>query len=65
MGSVAASGRLGEALNTAATGYQFVYHIEILLLFASLIALGPLARRVAPGSPPTQAPKFGLTEFPT
>jgi MFS transporter, BCD family, chlorophyll transporter len=65
MGSIAASGRLGEALNVPATGYQFVYHIEILLLFASLIALGPLARRVVTGSPTTHAPKFGLTEFPT
>ena len=36
--------RLGAALNGHATGYGTVYYIEILLLFASLIAIGPLAR---------------------
>jgi MFS transporter, BCD family, chlorophyll transporter len=65
MGSIAASGGLGTALISPATGYQFVYHIEIMLLFASLIALGPLARRVAGDPDPQYAPKFGLTEFPT
>ena len=28
-----------------ASGYSFVWHIEIGLLFATLIAIGPLARR--------------------
>jgi BCD family chlorophyll transporter-like MFS transporter len=37
-------GRLGAALNGHATGYGAVYYIEIILLFASLIAIGPLAR---------------------
>ena len=41
---LAASGRLGETLSTPATGYAVVYNIEILLLFATLIALGPLVR---------------------
>ncbi len=40
----ALSGALGEALNSPATGYSVVYHIEIALLFVTLIALGPLVR---------------------
>jgi BCD family chlorophyll transporter-like MFS transporter len=44
------------------TGYGAVYHIEILLLFAALIALGPLVRGV-PVSGRTQP--FGLQEFPS
>jgi BCD family chlorophyll transporter-like MFS transporter len=41
---LALQGRLGTVLNGHATGYGTVYYIEILLLFASLIAIGPLAR---------------------
>jgi MFS transporter, BCD family, chlorophyll transporter len=61
--SLSASGALGEALTSPATSYGFVYHIEIALLFATLIALGPLVRR-APEDRQTPH-KFGLTEFPT
>jgi len=42
---VAASGSLGEALQHPATGYATVYHLELGLLFATLIALGPLVGR--------------------
>ncbi|MEM8731356.1 MAG: PucC family protein, partial [Pseudomonadota bacterium] len=41
----ALKGTLGDALNTASTGYSFVYHLEIVLLFATLVILGPLAAR--------------------
>jgi BCD family chlorophyll transporter-like MFS transporter len=41
---LAVAGRLGPALMDPVTGYSAVYHIEILLLFAALIALGPLVR---------------------
>ena len=34
---------LGQALNVPTTAYAFVYHTEILILFATLIALGPLS----------------------
>ena len=44
---LAASGALGGALDRPATGYSFVYHCEIGLLFATLIAMGPLVRRRA------------------
>ena len=43
--ALAERGVLGSALSSPATGYSFVYHIEWYLLFATLIALGPLVRR--------------------
>jgi BCD family chlorophyll transporter-like MFS transporter len=42
--ALARSGRLGLALTGPATGYTAVYLTELILLFATLIALGPLAR---------------------
>ena len=41
------SGRLGAGLIDPSSGYSFVWHIEIALLFATLVAIGPLARRTA------------------
>lgn len=46
-GYLAAQGRLGEALSGPEIGYSIVYHIEVALLFATLIALGPLVRHQA------------------
>jgi len=43
--AMATRGWLGEALNSPSTGYSFVFHVEIYLLFAVLIALGPLVKR--------------------
>ncbi|RVU20752.1 MFS transporter [Methylobacterium oryzihabitans] len=51
--ALAVSGRLGEGLAEASTGYLVVYHIEIGLLFATLVAIGPLVRR--PGQPALSA----------
>ena len=45
---LAEQGSFGPALMDPVTGYSFVYNLEILLLFATLVALGPLVRRVAP-----------------
>lgn len=61
--TAAVNGLLGSALTSPATGYSFVYHVEMYLLFATLIALGPLVRsnRRAPCSSPA---RFGLAEFP-
>lgn len=42
--AVAQTGILGEGMNEPAIGYLIVYHIEIALLFAALVALGPLVR---------------------
>ena len=41
--SLARSGRLGPALASPATGYTAVYLVEAVLLFATLVAIGPLA----------------------
>jgi MFS transporter, BCD family, chlorophyll transporter len=63
IGHLAQSGALGEALRTPEAGYGFVYHLEIGLLFATLIALGPLVR-VAGGAQAFPSTKFGLAEYP-
>ncbi|MEP1522838.1 PucC family protein [Ascidiaceihabitans sp.] len=64
--TVATSGAWGTALDTPATGYSFVYHTEIGLLFVTLIVLGPLVRRSGPPTPMdiNQRP-LGLADFPT
>jgi BCD family chlorophyll transporter-like MFS transporter len=62
--SLAMQGLLGTALVNPATGYSFVYHIEMYLLFATLVAIGPLVRVTRPT--PTSSPgRFGLAEFPS
>jgi BCD family chlorophyll transporter-like MFS transporter len=62
IGGLAQSGALGQALASPATGYSVVYHVEMLLLFVTLVAIGPLVGR---GSmvPPSER-KFGLAELP-
>lgn len=57
---LAASGTLGSALAQPATGYSFVYHLEIGLLFATLIAIGPLVRGAARHAPAAQGPSRAL-----
>jgi BCD family chlorophyll transporter-like MFS transporter len=42
--ALVSQGSLGPALSGPAVGYSVVYHCEIALLFATLIALGPLVR---------------------
>jgi BCD family chlorophyll transporter-like MFS transporter len=54
---LAASGHLGQTLSTPATGYGVVYNIEILLLFATLIALGPLVRSARGADATSVAPQ--------
>ena len=63
--SIATSGAWGEALDTPATGYSFVYHSEIGLLFVTLVILGPLVRVSAPLTQPENPQALGLAEFPT
>ena len=41
---LAERGALGDALVDPATGYSIVYSIEILILFVTLVAIGPLVR---------------------
>ena len=62
VGSLASSGWLGAPLNSPATGYSVVFHLEIYLLFVVLVALGPLVRRRPAAK--TSAPPMGLAELP-
>ncbi len=61
--TLGAQGVLGPALAGPAVGYGVVYHLEIALLFITLVAIGPLVRRPAPTVTTTPS-KFGLAEFP-
>jgi MFS transporter, BCD family, chlorophyll transporter len=60
---LAQRGMLGQALANSATGYSVVYHIEIALLFATLVAIGPLVRRPGFETAPLRSPGFGLDEL--
>lgn len=55
------AGMLGEALSQTYVGYSVVYHLEILLLFAAVVAFGPLVRSAGARS---LGPNFGLVEYP-
>jgi BCD family chlorophyll transporter-like MFS transporter len=61
LSSLAVKGALGPGLTSASVGYSFVYHLEIALLFGTLVALGPLVRKSTVRSSPS---RFGLAELP-
>ena len=65
IGHLASSGALGSSLDSPATAYSFVYHIEIYMLFAVLIALGPLVRSIRQTQANTSRASFGLAELPS
>ena len=44
--ALAHKGVLGTAMDVPSVGYSVVYHCEIALLFATLVALGPLVKVV-------------------
>lgn len=58
---LAAAGRLGPGLSDPTLGYVVVYHLEIVALFAAIIALGPLVRPATAAIAPRS---FGLAELP-
>jgi MFS transporter, BCD family, chlorophyll transporter len=60
----AVHGALGPALTRPATGYSFVYHLELYLLFATLIAIGPLVRQRSIASASSSRARLGLAESP-
>ena len=62
--SLAVSGTLGSVLVSPGTGYSFVYHIEFYLLFATLIAIGPLVV-MNQHAVMSVSKKFGLDELPS
>jgi BCD family chlorophyll transporter-like MFS transporter len=61
LSGLAARGALGPGLSSASVGYSFVYHIEIALLFGTLVAIGPLVRMNERRAAPT---RFGLADMP-
>lgn len=63
VGTLSAKGALGVALTDPSVGYSVVYHLEILLLFATLAAIGPLVNYRSEKSVPVGT-KFGLVQFP-
>lgn len=65
VGSYAVQGGFGPVLSAPAFGYASVYMIEIMVLFATLIALAPLVRVTIfnPNTKPDTAP-MGLVDFP-
>ena len=66
VGALAMTGALGDGLAMPATGYSFVYHAEIGLLFVTLAVLGPLVRTSGTSQSTATGPtRLGLAEFPT
>jgi len=59
--TLATHGALGSVMTGASVGYGAVYQIEILLLFVTLAAIGPLVRS---GVSAPQSTGYGLAEFP-
>ena len=65
--TLATNGIFGETADPVTTGYSFVYHTEIGLLFFTLMILGPLVRtgRNARHTTKEEAARIGLADFPT
>jgi BCD family chlorophyll transporter-like MFS transporter len=63
VGGLAANGFFGDAFTGPEIGYSVVYHIEILLLFMTMAAIGPLVGARYRNSATTNT-RFGLAEFP-
>ena len=54
----------GVVKNLSYFGSYTVYHLELLLLFATLIAVGPLVRRTRGATRSAPPEKFGLADLP-
>jgi BCD family chlorophyll transporter-like MFS transporter len=59
--ALAGAGLLGPAVAGPTAAYGVVYHLELVLLFATLIAIGPLARPIGQRRAPS---RFGLADVP-
>ncbi|MEL6436284.1 MAG: BCD family MFS transporter [Pseudomonadota bacterium] len=61
----AANGVFGSAMSAPAAGYSVVYHLEIGLLFAALVFLGPLVGQTVHTQTETQERRsIGLVDLP-
>ena len=63
VGRYGAEGALGPAMTGPGSAYSFVYHLEVMLLFATLAAIGPLVR-YAGRRRPAGVTRFGLAQLP-
>jgi len=63
--AVASTGVLGEGMNTPAVGYMLVYHLEIGLLFGTIVVLGPLVKISFLKPNQMDTGKIGFADFPT
>ncbi len=61
--TLATQGALGQALAQPVTGYSAVYYLEMILLFVTLIAIGPLVGRQATSLKP-ESTRLGLADLP-
>ena len=66
-GSLGHAGWFGPGLTNADIGYSVVYHLEIGLLFLTLVILGPLVRTRIFSDPSHKRDdsRFGIADFPT
>ncbi len=62
--SVTTQGLWGPGMTDPSVGYSMVYHVEMLFLFITLIAIGPLVKRSTVFSP-VVPPTLGLAELRT
>ena len=61
---VTTQGLWGPAMTDPSVGYSMVYHVEMLFLFITLVAIGPLVKRRTVFSP-VVPPTLGLAELRT
>ena len=65
VGTYAMQGHLGPLFQTRSFGYFVVYQIEIVVLFATILALAPLVRvTLFNAQHKTNAARMGLVDFP-
>jgi BCD family chlorophyll transporter-like MFS transporter len=58
---ITSTGMLGQGMAVPFTGYSVVYHVEMLFLFITLVAIGPLVRKKMSRTP-VSAPTHALLE---
>ena len=56
---ISSAGFLGQGMAVSFTGYSVVYHVEMLFLFITLVAVGPLVRKHV-ARPSSSAPTHAL-----
>ena len=63
--TLATQGLLGQGMAMPSVGYSVVYHVEMLLLFMTLVAVGPLVQRNSRKARTPISPPLGLAEIST